>query len=32
MVDDGFLRGETTSIDTPYADYNAVLAAPALGH
>jgi len=32
MADDGVLRGDATSIDTPYADYNAVLAAPALGN
>jgi type IV pilus assembly protein PilA len=32
MADDGVLRGDSTSIDTPYADYNEVLGAPPLGN
>jgi type IV pilus assembly protein PilA len=32
MADDGVLRGDATSFDTPYADYNAVLAAPPVGN
>jgi prepilin-type N-terminal cleavage/methylation domain-containing protein len=32
MADDGVLRGDSSSIDTPYADYNEVLTAPPLGN